>query len=75
MTKTVREFSPCGPCIEQGTLIKESAMFYCFADRFAPGKTRRLMKRTPTRYSSAHVEPCPSCRDHERTQYPHGYMD
>lgn len=73
MTKTVREFSPVGPCIVQGTLLRETAKFYVFDDRFNPGRERRLSKRTDDHYSPAHIEPCPSCQDHARTQYPNGY--
>lgn len=73
MITTVREFSAIGPCIEQGTLVRETPRFYVFADRFDAGKTRKLMKRTAAHYSPAHVVPCPSCRDHARTQYPNGY--
>lgn len=70
----VRNFSPCGPCIVQGELIRETAKFYCFTDKHT-GNERRLAKRTPERYSGAHIVPCPSCRDHAHTQYPNGYMD
>jgi hypothetical protein len=65
---TVRKFSPVGPCIEQGVLIGQTAKFYCFVDRFERGNTRRLGKTW-----AVHIEPCPSCRDHPRTQYPNGY--
>ena len=75
MTKFVRNFSPAGPCIVQGALIRETAKFYIFADRFEPGRERRLTKRTAEHYTRAHVESCPSCMDHARTQYPNGYMD
>lgn len=65
---TVRKFSPVGPCIPQGELIRETAKFYCVADRFDNGKPRKIGKGW-----SAHIEPCVSCRDHARTQYPNGY--
>lgn len=72
---TVREFSPCGPCIVLGDLVKETAQFYIFRDRFTGRDNQRIAKQTPSRWSRAHVIPCPSCRDHEKTQYPDGYMD
>ena len=71
--KTVREFSRCGPCLTLGPLVSETALFYCYQER--DNTKRRIRKRTEAHYSPAHVEPCPSCRDHARTQYPDGYMD
>lgn len=77
--KIVREFSAAGPCITLGRLVSETPKFYRYAewhgsDNFGP-EMRLVAKRTPKRYSAAHIEPCPSCRDHPRTQYPDGYMD
>lgn len=64
----VREFSMAGPCVTFGRkLVRETAKFYVFEDQH--GKQGRISK------ANAHVEPCPSCRDHSRTQYPNGYMD
>jgi hypothetical protein len=76
--KIVREFSRCGPCLTLGRLMRETACFYVFdewhgGDRYEGEK--RIRKRTPDHYSGAHIEPCPSCRDHPKTQYPNGYMD
>lgn len=77
-TKIVREFSTVGPCITVGRLVKETEQFFVFdrwqgGDRFeGRGKIR---KRSEGRYSRAHIEPCCSCRDHAKTQYPEGYMD
>ena len=70
----VRNFSSCGPCIVQGDLVRETAQFYVFTDKYN-GKERKLAKRLSNRYSGAHIEPCHSCRDHAQTQYPNGYMD
>lgn len=69
--KTLRLFSACGPCLTHadgaGLIIGETAKFWITHDRDeAP---RRVSK------TKGHVDPCPSCRDHERSQYPHGYMD
>lgn len=74
MTKTVREFSRCGPCITRGTLVKETKQFYCFTYAGAC-RLHKIRKPLPGHYSPAHVEPCPSCRDHPKTQYREGYMD
>lgn len=74
MTTTVRQFSVCGPCIPLGTLIKQTTHFYCYADERG-SRAGKVRKRTPDHYSPNHIEPCPSCRDHTRTQYPNGYMD
>lgn len=75
----VREFSAIGPCLTLGKLVSETPRFYVFlpwrgGDRYDE-KSRKIMKRTADHYSPAHVMACPSCRDHERTQYPNGYMD
>ena len=69
----VRRFSPCGPCLTEGKLVRATAKFYVFrertgSDRFE-GRERRLAK------DSAHIEPCCSCTDHPSTVYPNGYMD
>jgi hypothetical protein len=74
----VRAFSCCGPCLILGKLTKQTAQFYCYdewqgGDRYEGAK--RVRKETPEHYSGAHIEPCPSCRDHAKTQYPNGYMD
>jgi hypothetical protein len=79
MTKIVRQFSPCGPCLTLGRLEKTTAQFYCYAewnggDCFGP-RVRKVRRPDVAGYSTAHIEPCHSCRDHSRTQYPHGYMD
>lgn len=67
---TVRKFSPAGPCIPQGELIRETAKFYVIDDRFNPGRQRKIGKGW-----AHHIEACSSCRDHARTQYPNGYHD
>lgn len=77
-TKIVRAFSTCGPCLTLGRLTHETDQFYCYEEwrggDLYEGK-KRVRKRTSSRYSRAHVEPCSSCRDHPKTQYPNGYMD
>lgn len=65
--KTVREFSPAGPCLARGELIRETPRFYVFRDRW--GVEGRGAKH------KMHIEPCRACRDHPQTQYPNGYMD
>jgi hypothetical protein len=77
-SKIVRAFSICGPCLTLGRLTKETAQFYCFdewqgGDNYSGAK--RVAKERPGYYSPNHIEPCPSCRDHAKTQYPNGYMD
>jgi hypothetical protein len=77
--KIVREFSPAGPCLTLGRLVKETAQFYIFdkwlgGDRYE-GRSRIRRKVEGGHYSRAHVEACSSCRDHPKTQYPNGYMD
>lgn len=70
--KIVRSFSPIGPCLTEGRLVRETDKFVVFeewrgGDRYEG--ERRISK------SKVHTEPCRSCRDHEKTQYPNGYMD
>jgi hypothetical protein len=77
-TKIVRAFSSAGPCLTLGRLTKETANFFCFeewrgGDVYVGAK--KVAKPLPGRWTSAHVDACPSCRDHAQTQYPNGYMD
>lgn len=65
--QTVRVFSPCGPCLPRGELIRTTSKFYVYRDRH--GDERRVA------CAKAHVEPCRSCDDHPETHYPNGYMD
>jgi hypothetical protein len=79
MTTLVRDFSRAGPCITLGRLVRETPQFYVY-NEWRGGETyeereSRVAKRLPGRYSGTHVEPCSSCRDHPKTQYPNGYMD
>jgi hypothetical protein len=72
----VRQFSVCGPCLTLGRLTKTTPSFFVFeewhgGDRFGP-ETRRVSR---DRHALNHIEPCHSCRDHARTQYPNGYID
>jgi hypothetical protein len=66
---TVRTFSPCGPCITRGQLVRQTAKFYVYASKY-DGTQKRIAKGW-----NAHVDSCVSCRDHPQTQYPNGYMD
>jgi hypothetical protein len=66
-SKTVRQFSAAGPCLTLGALVRETEQFYVYTPNH--GRERRVGK------GAVHIEPCSSCRDHPRTQYPHGYMD
>jgi hypothetical protein len=69
--KIVRTFSAYGPCLTEGELIKTTEKFYVFlTGKVEIGSGERRISR-----AKAHIEPCSSCRDHARTQYPHGYMD
>jgi hypothetical protein len=76
MTKTVRKFSAAGPCITLGVLLRETASFYVYAPRHSGYDDTPKQKRVgKDRYGMVHTEACVSCRDHNRTQYPNGYMD
>jgi hypothetical protein len=61
-----------------GKLVKETANFYVF-DEWCGGDVfqgrKRVAKPREGYWSPHHLEPCPSCKDHPKTQYPHGYMD
>jgi hypothetical protein len=61
----VRFFSTAGPCLP-ATVVRVNRTTYTL--NFYGSKQYE-------RHSRVHVEPCPSCTDHARTQYPHGYMD
>ena len=68
-----RQFSTCGPCLLEGEVVRSTARFHVInewkgGDDFT-GRQRRISRE------SVHLTPCPSCRDHSRTQYPDGYMD
>lgn len=69
----VRRFSAYGPCLTEGEFVKRTARYVVFntwkGGRDYTGPQRRVA------CDAVHVEPCPSCADHPRTQYPHGYMD
>ena len=68
--KTVRQFSRVGPCIELGPLIRETdtRIYY----RYRHDYEAFVSKNSSL---AVHLEPCPACRDHERSQYPDGYWD
>jgi hypothetical protein len=68
--KVVRQFSRLGPCLVLGPLVKQTATRIYYRRRdgkeaWASRSSRLLV----------HVEPCPSCRDQERSQYPDDYWD
>ena len=73
----VRAFSRCGPCLTLGRLVKETAAFYIFDEWQGDtlGRRKRVRKEIDGHWSPYHIEPCSSCRDHAKTQYPDGYMD
>lgn len=78
-TTLVRAFSPCGPCLTLGRLTKVTAQFYCYTewrggDNF-DGPAKKVRRPDVGAYSRAHIEACRSCRDHQATSYPNGYMD
>lgn len=68
---SVRIFSSAGPCLA-GTTADPTAII-----RFNP-KSMTInwfgWHRTWPKYR-IHKAPCSSCTDHQRTQYPNGYMD
>jgi hypothetical protein len=78
MTKLVREFSAAGPCLILGEYVKQTERFIFYREwqggnKFSPDISRIGKPKWFPR--KRHIEPCPSCRDHEATQYPNGYMD
>ena len=83
MTTIVREFSPVGPCLTLGEFVKRTRKFIFYRERHTgyggEPEIRRVggwkIGKRGDRRPYIHTEPCPSCRDHERTQYPNGYMD
>ncbi len=69
----VRQFSPCGPCLTLGKLVRSTERFRVFTEWQGradfTGRERRIA------CESVHLAPCPSCTDHPGTQYPNGYID
>ncbi len=78
MTTTVREFSPAGPCLTLGKFVRRTAKTIVYREWLGGdnyGAERRVGGWKVLDGDYIHLEPRPSCRDHERTQYPNGYMD
>lgn len=71
---TVRRFSAAGPCLTLGQLARQTAKFY-FYHRWIGGSQFEASEHRVAKSPLVHIEPCNCCRDHEHTQYPHGYMD
>ncbi len=74
----VREFSAAGPCLTLGQFVRRTAKTIVYrewlgGDSF--GKERRVGGWKVSKGDYVHIEPCPSCRDHEQTNYRNGYMD
>lgn len=69
----VRRFSPCGPCLIEGEFIRSTVRFVVFKEWRGGGDYSGRERRLAC--DAVHLAPCPSCRDHERSQYPNGYMD
>lgn len=70
--KTVREFSSAGPCLTLGTLVKQTATTITFQESDGSQNKRGGYR---LKCGLIHIEACPSCRDHPKTQYPNGLMD
>lgn len=75
----LREFNSAGPCITLGQVIGRTPKSVKFlATVWEGGKmVKRPKRRGGHRLALGllHTEPCPSCMDHPRTQYPDGYWD
>lgn len=71
--RILRKFSPCGPCLTfvdgAGPIVRETGKSWITQQ---PGKPERQVRKATFGY---HAEPCPSCRDHARSQYPDGLWD
>lgn len=77
-TQIVRKFSPCGPCLTIGKLVRETAKFYVYRKWLGcsdDGYVYETEERRIGKSSLVHTEPCRCCRDHADTSYPNGYMD
>ena len=61
----VRFFSMAGPCLP-ATVIRANPTTYTLNFYGSKQRIGRAL---------VHAAPCPSCTDHERTQYPDGYQD
>ena len=76
--RIVRKFSPCGPCLTIGKLVRETAKFYVYRKWLGcsdDGYVYETEERRIGKSSLVHTKPCRCCRDHADTSYPNGYMD
>jgi len=80
--KTLRRFSAAGPCLTfiHGTVVSHTAKTVTY--KTSRGETKRAggydwhsNGSRPLGEGLLHVDACPSCPDHARTQYPRGYED
>jgi hypothetical protein len=67
---TVRVFSSVGPCLTQYRRVRTNKATVTVAFRNGSGHS---LDKAPK--GSVHEEPCPSCQDHQHSQYREGYMD
>ncbi len=84
MPALVRKFSSAGPCITLGQFVRRTSMTIIYREWLGGdnyGKERRVGgwkvhgNMYHNRRAYIHIKPCPSCKDHAETVYPHGYMD
>ena len=68
--KECRVFSVVGPCLTGYRILRENRKTFTLAS--VNGRGISTDRHHAWR---VHTEPCVSCQDHERTQYPDGYMD
>ena len=68
--KPVRISSMCGPCLTYYRKVKENRTTITVAFQNGSGRSCERVHK-----GFVHEEPCSSCTDHPKTQYPNGYMD
>lgn len=74
-TKWLREFSPVGPCITLGKVLRITPKGVTYIDSHGRAKRRGGRAWKEDGSGLLHIQPCRSCADHTNSQYPHGYMD
>jgi hypothetical protein len=70
----LREFSPCGPCLDLGEVVRITPKGVAYRDRSGRLQRRGGRAWKPDGTGRLHTTPCHSCMDHPHTQYPNGYM-
>jgi len=73
--KTLRKASHIGPCLQLGTVVKETEKTFTYHNKMKRREVRANKVTLMTPYAEIHTDPCKLCTDHPQTQYPRGHED